>query len=176
MSIAVDIPIRRKEWGGDLLPNLPVATWVGEGSVTGNGTGGTMIARLEFQPASAGALDSNMYSLEQLMLHKSTAGVAQFVLVQTLNMGERSGSHAWAVELVAVPLPVDLAMPGQAAMTFPVMIGSMITPGTQMVIAATAVNDDTSIMTFQAEGYVWDARARSWLGGPKRPPGAFYGS
>lgn len=133
-----------------------------------------MSVSLVFMEAAAPGLDSNLYSLE--LVNVSFAGTAtEDIAIQTAGLGESSGVQLWdigvvvlASQSISVPLPRDLR-----AIT-PSFLGSGIAQGTETNIRATTANILNAILNFQAEGYIWDARARSILGGPRVPLGSLY--
>jgi len=174
MSVSGSSPVGRREWGGEDDPRLPTGMWIGQFSILGDGGGGSMTVELILMEAAAPALDSNLYSLELVNIAFAGA-VTQDVVLQTFGLGESDGVQAWNIAMnnttaltVSFPLPRDLR-----AVT-PTFLGSGLAQGTATGIRAVTANINSAILNFQAEGYIWDARARSILGGPRVPLGALY--
>jgi len=174
MSVSLDAPVRRREWGGVEDRRLPIGMWESQGVITGDATGGSAAVNLVFQPAAAPTLDGNLYSLEQLAIQVSEAN-ARTARVATGNMGNLGGALTYAVDLQPVGGVGVAAMLGRDMDVFRgLFLGSAILTGSRVLLGVTLINTDTVLLIVQAEGYIWGSRSRSVLGGPQRPPAGLY--
>lgn len=174
MSVSGEGAVQRRQWGGEDDPRYPTGMWVARGSVTGDVSGGTARVSLRFQEVGAAALDSKLYSIEELAV-SNTDGIEETGHIQSLNMGEVSGDQVWAVEMLAVPSPVDSAMSMRDASLFRrIFLGSQVTVGTISSLDLVLVNTNLAVIRFFAGGYIWGARSRSVPGGPKVPPDVLF--
>jgi len=175
MTIVDEVIVERRGWGGlSDDPGLPIGMWIAAGAVVGDGSGGVRQLDVVFQPATATSLWSLMVSLEQLNVQDDN-NVATPVSMRANNLDNDSGFNAlWIFNVLAH------ATDGSAAMDLKSHQLPLFFPGASNAIAEVGlrfniVNADTKRMIVIAQGYIWDAAARSAPGGPRRPGGSVYG-
>lgn len=174
MSIGAQVEVSRREWGGELNPSHPIGMWMGAGLVQGDASGGTMNLDFVFQLQGAPNLDSQIYSLEQIAIHVE-APTSQTISLRTSVLGELSAADEWAIELRAFTQGGDAAiLPRDAGALKGTFMGSATAVGSTTALQVSAVNADGIDLIMSAQGYVWGARSRSVLGGPKRPVDGLY--
>jgi len=172
MSVTAVGIIERREWGGLEDPRMPIGTWFSAGGVAGDASGGVATVTMQFQLFSAQAVSGDQFSLEQMTINNS-GGVAENASVQMLNMGD--GEQGWAVRLVVTLTPLLIAaLPADIAALKGIFLGGQAAQGADASLRTTVTNTLNAALFVTAEGYIWGSRARSVLGGPRKPAGALW--
>lgn len=174
MSIIVATAVRRREWGGEEDPRLPIGMWFNSLFLAGDATGGFAEVDFVFQFAAAPTRDGNLYNLEQLTIRTNTE-VSDFGLLRTEGMGEVDLELAYSVRFNAGP-GTGFSGGTLTELRTPVFLGSQIVQGDTAAFDVAISNVNLRQMRVVAEGYIWGSRSRSVLGGPRRPVGSLYGS
>jgi len=178
VSIAGTIAVAYRRFSGYLDPRYPEGQWLGSVTVSGDASGGNLIASIIFAEATDGNLNSRFFTLEELGLSISGTDSADTAQVATDNLG-RDGPAAFQHRMfyglqsdgsagVIQVAPRDLGL-------FPIVLGAMRVPLVQTRIFARVnnpgVGDD---VRFEAAGYYWGSRSILVDGGPQRPPAGLY--
>ncbi len=178
MSVTGSSPVAYRRFNGWQDPALPEGTWLGSVTVSGDASGGTVTASLDFAEATEARLNSRMFSLEELGLSVNAVGADQDTRVATDNLG-RDGPAAFQhrFELLLANLSsTDTAQLLATQLGFlPLWLGAMRVPLVRSRIFSTGVNPTVgSDWRFEAAGYWWGSRSILVDGGPKRPPNGLY--
>jgi len=174
MAVSDSVGISRAGWGGYNDPSLPIGVWFGRVSVVGNGTGGLSTLSLEFQPAGASTLDSNLYSLEQIAGFANAAFTIAAInlgINPTLSVMGDTGQE-WSVT-VGGPLTADSVGFNQL-LPKGLFLGAQVALGYKSGLDIVATNTNAVTHRFTAMGYLWSSRSRSVQGGPQRPPSGLF--
>lgn len=175
MSIVVGANVIIRPFSGFRDPSLPTGYWVGNGTVTGDGSGGTMAVDLRFQ-FTDGPRMSSFFSLEQFYV-TSTDNVAQNVRLSTFNMDRLSPSllpnPRWSVPLLPTDVNIDNAS-SEVNGRLGIFLGSPSNAEVTSIIQAIANEVSATLLTLGAQGYVWGPRAILTEGGLQRPAQGLY--
>ena len=176
MGIAVTQQVQRTGWGGDETP-FPSGMWFGSITKVGDGSGGVIILDLQFAPAG-GARDTQLYSLEQYSVAVEETGGTNLRLQGfnfTLSPTGPSPDVAWFYVLALSAETADpsprLAMLSQRDLRR-LFLGTQDQLADKTAVRFILPNTNLKSNIVTGMGYIWDARARSFPGGPKLPLGA----
>jgi len=146
-------------------------------TVSGDGSGGSLTASIVFSEASSPALDSRIYSLEQLSgVDSRNAAVGARISTDNLGLdGQAALINNFRLLLNGVGGP-EVSPPDSNFLNFrPLYLGSMRVVGVQSRILWGQGNPGTSEdLRFEAQGYYWGPRSVLVDGGPQRPPTGLY--
>lgn len=180
MSVSATARVLLRRFNGYTDPRYPIAFWAARQAILGNGTGGEQEIRIEFASGTEAALNSNMYSLEQIGVLTSNNVDANGVII-TRNMDPIIASltnveNATHFQIEAVGTPSQgaaIAARDAGALRGMFLGGQDLLPqGTRIQIVTP--NVDLSLFTVTVQGYVWGARSVLADGGPQRPPTGLY--
>lgn len=177
MSVTATGSLKTRPYSGFIEKGLPVGIWTGEVQVVANGTGGTSIARINFQEATL----SRFYwflSLEQLMIKSVNA--ADFTLrMRTQNLDENfSNDPVWGIRMQAIEVSTpNSAIEHSDANMFlkATFLGRVRFKETTSFIAWDMANVNGEVLTVLAQGYIWEPDAVNAPGGLRRPAQGLYG-
>lgn len=156
--------------------------WYGKADVIGDPTGGNSTLTLQFGLAGE-QRDSQLYSVQQVSAFLGVSGVGKNCQFQTLNMGLNPTQVDSGLDWVwdgflqlgsAVALPLAALIPRDNPTPF--FAGVQDTLIQNYGFRAVVSNTDNEVFGLVALGYVWDARARSFPGGPKVPVDSLLGA
>lgn len=175
--------VHRAVWGGEGAP-FPDGMWYGEVAVSVVTGADNSILDLLFQTVDAPERDSRLYSLEQFTAVR-TGGTQTNGTLQTRNMGLNptleGTSEGVLDQFWAFPFTVDAAglniTPNaqQSAALKGIFLGGQINKATNTGLRLTLdENINNFTVQFNAMGYFWSSKARSVLGGPRRPANALF--
>lgn len=177
MAVSVTAAVQRAGWGGLESP-YPVGMWFVEVGilVSGDGSGGNHDLFILFNPAG-GALDSKLYNLEQMNATNFIAAAASLQLqVAAQGMGllaptlQDSLAQTWVVN-TRVPEVTDLAATAFSdILQRATFLGRQVDTSSASQIRIRTVNVNAQTLVVNALGYIWDSKAMSLPGGPRRPP------
>lgn len=170
MAIVNVTDIEYRKFSGFVDTRYPTGYWEGQGTVTGDASGGDMTAQIDFSKA-AGLRDSQYYSLEEFMAFPSTAGGGVMSILVT-NFG--LGTRRYSATLVAGQGGVSAFTWGDIAGIYGLFLGQQRVVNTATGLSFTLDNVDGTVVTVLIGGYVWSARSTSVAGGPQRPPTGLY--
>ena len=161
--------------GEPTVRNWPIGIWTINMQDVGDGTGGTRTAGVTFTLASAPRLDALMYNLEQLFVADDD-NVTKVANVRSVNLGilPEGDTIEFALTLAATT-GVDAAAGLTNYSSLPLLLGAQLVSGVDAELTVTATNVTGEGLRVKALGYVWDSRALSAPGGPRRPPGSVFG-
>jgi len=178
VSVAGTIPIAYRRFSGYLDPRYPEGQWLGSVTVSGDASGGNLVASLIFAEGTDTFLNTRFFTLEELGLSVSGTDTGAQAQVATDNLG-RDGPAAFQHRMIILlqsdstagviqPFPRDL-------FNFPIVLGAMRVPlvATRLLarLPNPGVGDDVRL---EAAGYWWGSRAILVDGGPQRPPTGLY--
>lgn len=160
-------------------PSLPIAMWLGSANVTGDGSLGVMSAIIAFTLASA-PRSGNLYSLEQVTAHATLGAPSHNFRLTADNMESISsdginqrfqavGSFSSGPDTIAADLNL-----GALAALRGIFLGTQAIGLAMASLILADINEDTSILTLIAQGYVWGPRSVLAEGGPSRPLQGLY--
>ena len=174
MSVTIFFRTDSRPYSGYDDPSLPIGSYIAQGGVAGNGSGGVVTITFRFMSAEEEPRISLLYNLEQLSIDTSSV-VPQPVDMDTVNMDNLSLLRAaspqkWNVVTTAGPsgsssvnlttmtgLPLWLGSPNQGA------------PSGNGGLQFRFVNTDLLLYAITIQGYMWGPRSILAEGGPKRP-------
>ena len=177
MSTLGTIQVAYRRFNGYRDPRYPEGQWVGSVTVSGDGSGGTTTGSLVFAEATDVAINSRIYSLEELGLSiDATSDTEGRISTDNLGSGGPAAfQHRFSVELTAVANLTTVQIAAGQLTMLPLFLGAMRVLSVQTRILAGIVNpgvgDD---MRFEAAGYWWGSRSVLADGGPQRPPTGLY--
>ena len=153
-------------------PQFPTGIWRVHGSNTGDATGGQNTIQCDFSKSSQ-PFNSQLYSLEQLMLGHSVA--AQGVEVALANFEVSLISAIYTANIVANEGTTPAAISAESLNAFRgLWLGQAVNRSTAQNIRFTIDNGNGEIFRVLAYGYVWSARSINAPGGPQRPPSGLF--
>jgi len=175
MSVSDTQQVSKAMWGGDGAP-LPSGMWYGEVDLIGDASGNPASLHLEFNTEN-NPRDSNIYSLEQLSFSHGNISPAAFdmeLLVQNMGLSVVSpnvNALNWLYAMGGALTEGTFAAirPRDVIPHMGLFLGSQVAVNSASQLRARVNNDNLALFTFTAMGYIWSARARSMVGGPKRP-------
>jgi len=180
MTITSITQILPRLWTGSLTPGLPVGMYVGQATVTGDGSGGNMRLIWRFR-TEAGPVSGRFFNLEQLNVRLTNAGGGRFEASFRTDGFDRVGNvpmfdRTWATELEGTSLLGESALKYGRLPQFPVFLGQTdLTPGGSSSLFFDINNTNSAVMEGQIQGYIWEPRSTNAVGGLGRPVEALYG-
>jgi len=165
MSVTEQTDISYRWLGGYQDPRLPNATWIVEGVVTGDASGGTRTAQLVFNRNGAPKL-SRYFSLEAITIRDNDNNSKEG-LISTNNLGDVNRSARtiqYRVNLVAGLSSAFMDNAGVLALRrlwLGHQANELSTTGLQIVF----VNVNGIQFSVAAEGYTWGSEGASAPGG-----------
>jgi len=174
MSIIDVNDITYRKFSGYEDPRYPSGMWLGEGLVTGDGSGGDSTVQIDFSKA-AGLRNSQYYSLEEIFAVKgNNVSAAGDMLVTNFDVGDELIGRRYHFLLLATEGGVSNLTLSPTAGTLRMFLGQQSTPNSAQSISF--IIDNTNLIDFAVRigGYVWSARSSSVPGGPQRPPTGLY--
>jgi len=169
---------QQRPWRGYDDPGLPVGMWIAQGSVTGDGSGGSMTVRMEFKPEGE-PVSGRYYSLEQLHVHHPQASADETGRLRLNNMGI-IGDTGLVNRDYALNLQVQLTngavlrLEDSHALHLFLDRATLVDLVSTIDIGVTNVAAETLIAT--GEGYIWEPRSVMAEGGLRRPVDGLYGA
>lgn len=171
MTIINVTDIEYRKFSGWDEPQFPSGYWLGEGTVTGDATGGDMVAQIDFAKAT-GLRNSQYYSLERIMANQAGVGSGDAMDLQVANFGGFAPRYTLRLDADQA-LQSNLRLELAQAM-YGLFLGQQEAPNSVMNLSFILDNVDTIVVTVKIEGYVWSARSTAVPGGPQRPPTGLY--
>ena len=161
--------------GEPAVRNWPIGIWTVNMQAVGDGTGGTRTAGVVFTLASSPRIDGLVYNLEQLSLADAD-NVTKVASVFSVNLGilPSGDTVEFAISLVATT-GADASAGVSNLAGLPLLLGHQLVLGVDAELVVQATNVVGEGLRVKAQGYVWDTRALSAPGGPRRPPDALFG-
>lgn len=165
MSVIAQLAIQQFFFPGYEDPSLPSGIWKGSQIVTGDASGGFMEVDLLMSPI--GPLNTRFYSIDQFSAFQTgaTAIAAHFIII---NLGQLT-DRRYDLPLVLSGDQTNVDPLGSQFAFLPLFLGSQVNAAASALVAFVCQNGDTEILTFNAMGYFWQARAGNAPGGPSRP-------
>jgi len=175
MSVTLQAPvIRRRWWGADSNPGMPIGVWAAQANLTGDATGGELVLEFLFNPATA-PTDSKLYSAEWITLRDAPSASGREVEVNTVNMDDVFGAWNQGFQLLLVPSaglqkrirPID-QIPSKW------FLGHQRFAGIATTLSFRKTNVDMETLTVGGQGYIWTPRSLLVEGGLQRPTNAMW--
>lgn len=173
MSIITTLPIARTFFRGYDDPSLPIGTWTGLQTVTGDGSGGFAEIQLLFNPAAA-PRDANFYSLDHFMWSTNDVAGNRSVMLLIQNLGTVLANRRYSLFATIIAGTSLQSLDPRSYGVLPIFLSSQATPTTATLISTLVTNITSAVTFFGAEGYIWSARSINALGGPSRPLQGLY--
>jgi len=177
VSVLTDFRVDVRPYSGFDDPGLPVASWVAQGGVAGDASGGSVFMSFLFQRDDDAQI-SEMFNLEQISFDMSTI-TSREVALQTFNMDSLGGNRAlspqiWRFRTEGVAGPSISALDFESNL-LPIWMGSPTRAEGDSGVRLTIVNVDLLLYAAVLQGYMWGPRSVLARGGPRRPPGGLFG-
>lgn len=177
MSLTTAKFVFHRRWQGSAERALPIGAWLARISQTGNASGGDQSIDFQFALASAPALNSNMYSVEQLTIDQSQAADTP-CLITVSNMdldGDLAMDQRWTVRLEQSEGGLACMRPRDSGQLQGTFIGSQRVLGIDAILSIIMDNVNGNVLRASAQGYYWSPRSVLVDGGPQRPRHGIYG-
>jgi len=168
-----------RPWSGYTNRAFPIASWIAQGIVTGDATGGSTFITLIFELSETDFRTSQMYNLEQLSIHIGNAS-GNFTGSMTTRAMDRLAPARDAAEqkwgfLIAPSGTTEAAVELHALAALPIWLGA---PNEDFSVDSglrfSTPNVDGNVVEVTAQGYVWGPRSILAEGGPQRPPNGIF--
>jgi len=172
VSVSADFPIEYRPFSGYDDPSLPIASYIGQGGMAGDASGGSVVMSILFQQMETGRGTPNMFNLEQLSIDVAT-NVNFAVLMRTLNMGRLAPTRVTSPEKWVLGVTSDTVDDSALELTFlsglPLWLDapSNLTGDAGLRLEFTNLNLELYAATIR--GYIWSPRSVLAQGGPQRP-------
>ncbi len=171
MSVTANTSVRFREFNGWTDAALPIGWWWGETLTIGDLSGGTIIARVDFNISPPiGGYFGNFLSLEQVVVRSTRLG-ATSVRLRTQNLDVQENNPEWLGNLAQFPGGTPLALDPETLNAWRgLWLGRQRFRGSTTFIAVDTINDeDGAVFQFFPQGYMWSPRSAQAEGGPQRP-------
>jgi len=153
-------------------PSLPIASWIAQGGLAGDASGGTAFMDFNFQ------LDENpqiseLFNLEQISLDVTSATTRNFIL-ETRGMDRLAplrpaSPQKWQFDTIgATTLAVGATTLLQGTI-LPLWLGTPNKEEGDAGLRITSANIDLLLYAVTLQGYMWGPRSVLAQGGPQRP-------
>ena len=177
MVVTADFRVDVRPYSGYSNPSLPIASWIAEGGVVGDASGGSVFMNFLFQPDGQANV-SEMYNLEQLAMDSSGDATRQMTL-QTLGMDQLSVNRPatdrrWMFEVDNVTQVAIGALNIRSTM-LPLWLGAPNRDEGDAGLRFVTQNVDLLFLFVSIQGYMWGPRSVMAEGGPQRPVGSLFG-
>jgi len=155
-------------------PGLPLGTWLGQGNVIGDGSGGTSTVLMAASRGTA-ALTRLFLSIEELMV-SSTNNANKDGELRTVNMeriAEGELVRRWAATMVTGPSAAMLHLTARQGI-LKAFIGAPGAVGAPAGVSSILENASGTTHAIIIGGYFWGPRSINVDGGPSRPQQGLY--
>ena len=177
MSVLGDFRIDVRPYSGYIDPSLPIAAYVGQGSLVGDASGGTIDFGFVYQ-RNDDAQISEMFNLEQLAMDSSVNGALpvtmRLVAMDSLSQNRPMFGQIWGFQLLSISGSTNNAR-NIDALSLPLWFGSPNRDEGDGLIRFTVPNVDLELYAVTIQGYIWGPRSVMAPGGPQRPLGSLFG-
>jgi len=176
MSVSADFRIDVRPYSGYEDPALPIAAYIGQGSLVGDASGGSVDFSFLFQ-RSADAQISEMFNLEQLAMDSTTSALPvtiRLVAMDTLSPSRLAFGQIWSGLMADRFAGTNSALP-VGGLPRPLWLGSPNREEGNGLIRFTMQNFDLDLYAVTIQGYMWGPRSVLAPGGPQRPVGRLFG-
>jgi len=175
MSTSAIFRVETRPYSGYAEPAFPIASWIAQGSIIGNATGGSATIVLQISAGEATPV-SEMYNLEQL--HVDTqAPVTEQIIMATQFMDNLAPNRPAAEQSWVIPLTTTGANDSVMALIqnagLPIWLGAPLAvfgAGVSSALTFEWQNVNLQASEVTAQGYIWGPRSVLAPGGPQRPP------
>lgn len=168
MTIIAVAEVQHLRYRGFDEPQFPTGIWRAQKTVTGDGSGGQASIQLDFSKASQ-AFNSQLYSLEQLMMSHSVAG--QNAEMRLANFDQSEVVPVYTVVILANEGTIPAAISAEQVEAYRALwLGQANVADTAQSLTFSIDNGNGEVTSVLAYGYVWSARSINAPGGPQRPP------
>ncbi len=171
-------PTTRRWSGWATNEGFPIGTWVAQAQVTGDATGGIMVAIINFNVATT-PINRNLYSLEQCSTRNSNIVAGERTL-RSVNMDEEQTIGAIALvwtftgPAASGSSPFVGGPPSETTVLKRIFLGAQRFDGIAPTLRLEAPNSNGNGLTLAAQGYFWSPRSLLVEGGPQRPPSGMW--
>jgi len=177
MTVSGDFRIDVRPYSGYVEPSLPIAAYIGQGSLIGDASGGTINFSFVYQ-RNDDAQISEMFNLEQLAMDSSLNDflpvTMRLVAMDSLSQNRPAFGQIWSLELDAISGSTDTALSSRRPQ-LPLWFGSPNRDEGDGLVRFTTVNTDLALYAVTIQGYMWGPRSVLAPGGPQRPVGSLFG-
>jgi len=157
-------------------PGLPIASYIAQGGLAGDASGGTIIFNFPFMLEQEEKI-TELFNLEQLTADHDDVATADVVMrtvnMDTLSRNRSATSQQWSFTTVNVSAALGGSVMALTRRQLPLWLGSPnldARAGTAL-LRFTFVNVDLRLCFISIQGYIWGSRSILAPGGPRRPVG-----
>jgi len=178
VTVSFRAHVARRSWRGYDDPGLPVGSYITQGAVTGNMSGGNMLVIFEFREEGQAA-SGRFYNIEQMEVH-CTADPTRNIFMQSTNFDIIGAAglinRNWAAELENNANGIS-AMVTIRQFPLPIFLGiAAPVPSLSAQVEVGTPNIDLEAFTATLQGYIWEPRSVLSEGGLRRPLDSLYGA
>ena len=177
MAVTASFRVDVRPYSGFTDPSLPVASWIAQGGVAGDASGGVLDMRFIFQ-RDGDAQISELFNIEQFSADTSAAN-SRSLSLETLNMDQLSANRlgtaqVWRFTTSVVSGPQTSAL-FSGSDVLPLWLGSPNRDEGDAGLRFQWQNIDLLLYFISIQGYMWGPRSVLAEGGPRRPVGGLFG-
>lgn len=177
MSVFAEAHIDIRPYSAYEDPSLPVASWISQLGIVGDGSGG--IARINFLIEREGQVRiTELFNLEQIAV--DTSSLARIFSLETNDMDNLSPARQVSPQIFAFTTTVTAngvsAMLPDQYTVLPIWFGAPEQTGSAQDkgLRVTFNNSDGLLYLVTLQGYMWSPRSILAPGGPRRPVGGLF--
>lgn len=159
-------------------PGLPIGSYIAQGGLAGNASGGQVVFNFTFQDEQPNLI-TEMFNLEQVAIDTDAFAIDD-VLMTTVNMDSLSrnrpaSDQRWSLSTNPTPAS-DSAVPMHETAGLPLWLGSpnLSSLSGTATLRFFFVNVDLRLYAVTIQGYIWGPRSVLADGGPRRPVGGLF--
>lgn len=178
MSVSGDFRVDIRPYSGYEDPSLPIASWVAQGGIAGDASGGTIFMNFLFQ-RDEDAQISELFNLEQIQFDASAETVRGIQLdarnMDTLAPNRPLTDQRWMFNSDNIPATGSAALNLDRSTMLPIWLGAPNRVEGESGIRLQFFNADLVLFLATLQGYMWGPRSVLANGGPRRPVGGLFG-
>jgi len=158
-------------------PGLPIASYIAQGGLAGDASGGNAIISVEFQ-GEGDERRSELFNIEQLSIDTS-AGVDQPTLMSTVSMdalarNRPASPQKW--QMTTTTFEGESAIRLADTIGLPIFLGgpNLDNPPPAAFLRFQWDNINLRLYAITVQGFIWGPRSILAPGGPRRPIGGLF--
>jgi len=179
MAVTANFRVDIRPYSGYSDPSLPIASWVAQGGIAGDASGGTIFMNFLFQ-RDEDAQISELFNLEQIAFDTSTEAVVDVQLdtrnMDTLAPNRPLTDQRWMFSTDGVAATGSSALRLDQSLLLPIWLGSPNRVEGESGLRFQTNNIDLLLLLATLQGYMWGPRSVLANGGPRRPVGGLFGT
>ena len=163
-----------RPYTGHAVPGLPIASYIAQGGLAGDASGGNVIFTFVFMGEQEEKI-TELFNIEQVEVDTDAAAVETFI-IETVNMDTLSRNRSASKRKWHGSTAIhgsDSALRLHQTLTHPLWLGSpnLDARAGTAGIRFSFTNTDLRLYAVTIQGYIWGSRSILATGGPQRPVG-----